>query len=83
MTPIWRVWQEVGARAAEAGVEVRESELIGLCPLAALLEVADYAGVPAADDETRIRAAAEWARIRDFEPTMALELRLATFAGER
>ncbi|HWH24558.1 MAG TPA: glutamate formimidoyltransferase [Candidatus Limnocylindria bacterium] len=83
VTPIWRVWQEVGARAAEAGVEVRESELIGLCPLAALLEVADYAGVPAADDETRIRAAAEWARIRDFEPTMALELRLATFAGER
>ena len=78
VTPMWRVWQEVGRLAGEAGVNLRESELIGLCPLAALTAVADHVGVPAgAADEERIGRAAEWLRIRDFEPTMALELRLA------
>jgi hypothetical protein len=32
-TPVWRVWDEVRAVAAEDGVGLRESELIG-CPLA-------------------------------------------------
>lgn len=78
VTPLWRVWEEVGRLAAEAGVGLRESELIGLAPIAALSAVADHIGIP--EDvaaEERIGRAAEWLRIRDFEPTMALELRLA------
>ena len=82
VTPMWVVWQTVGALAAAEGVDVRESELIGLCPLAALLEVADHAGVDEAlSDEERISAAARWLRIRDFEPSMALELRLGAVSG--
>lgn len=78
VTPIWRVWEAVRAEAAAAGVELRESELIGLCPLAALLDVADHAGVDAAlTEEQRLSRAAEWLRVRDFSPLMALELRLA------
>jgi glutamate formiminotransferase / 5-formyltetrahydrofolate cyclo-ligase len=78
VTPIWRVWEAVRDLAAEAGVELRESELIGLCPIAALTDVADHAGIDAAlPDVERITRAAHWLRIRDFQPTMALELRLA------
>ena len=50
----------------------------GLVPLAALVDVADHADV--ASDlpvEQRITDAAAWLKARDFEPTMALELRLA------
>lgn len=84
VTPIWRVWETVGALAAEAGVAVRESELIGLSPLAALLAVADHAGAPTtATEEERIDHAARWLRIRDFEPTMALELRMAARAASQ
>ncbi len=85
VTPLWVVWETVAELARADGVEPRESELIGLCPLAALLEVADHAEVdPAAGDTERITRAAEWLRIRDFEPTMALELRLAAAeASER
>lgn len=83
VTPLWLVWETVSAVAGEDGVAVRESELIGLCPLAALVEVADHAGVDSTlPDDERITRAAEWLRIRDFEPTMALELRLAA-AAER
>ncbi len=82
VTPLWRVWEEVGERAAAEGVEVRESELIGLAPLASLTDVADHIGVGEGDPvEERIGAAAAWLRIRDFEPTMALELRLASVEG--
>ncbi len=78
VTPIWRVWEAVGDAARAEGVELRESELIGLCPLAALVDVADHVGGPAeAADEERITEAAHWLRIRDFDPMMALELRLA------
>ena len=35
-TPIWRAWEAVRELAAEDGVELAESELIGLAPLAAL-----------------------------------------------
>jgi len=78
VTPIWKVWETVAEAARAEGVEARESELIGLCPLAALLEVADHAGVDAElDVEERISHAAAWLKVRDFEPTMALELRLA------
>ena len=77
VTPIWRVWEAVGEAAAAAGVTLRDSELIGLCPTAALTDVGDHAGVDGAlSEEQRITAAAEWLKIRDFTPTMALEFRL-------
>lgn len=82
VTPMWRVWETVNELARAEGVETRESELIGLCPLAALIEVADHAAVPATlPDEGRITLAAEWLKVRAFEPTMALELRLAAAAA--
>ena len=78
ITPLWQVWEAVAELAAEDGINVAESELIGLAPLAALLDVADHAGAPRdADDRTRLAAAAEAIRLRDFDPLMALELRLA------
>lgn len=78
VTPLWRVWEEVRDRAAAEGVELRESELIGLAPLRAFTDVADHIGLAAGGGaEERITDAAGWLRIRGFEPTMALELRLA------
>jgi len=78
VTPMWRVWETVTALAADEGVTARESELIGLVPLAALVDVADHAAIsPALAVEERITQAAAWLKARDFEPTMALELRLA------
>jgi glutamate formiminotransferase len=77
-TPLWSAWAAVAELAAEDGVEILESELIGLAPVAAFLDVADHAGIPAdADIDTRLRAAAAAIRLRDFSPRMALELRLA------
>jgi len=78
VTPLWLAWETVRGLAADEGVELRESELIGLAPMAALTEVADHVGVaPRVPTEERLTAAAEALAIRDFEPTMALELRLA------
>ena len=34
VTPLWRIWETVRAEAAEDGVELAESELIGLAPVA-------------------------------------------------
>jgi glutamate formiminotransferase len=77
-TPVWRVWETVRAEAAEDAVELAESELIGLAPLAALLDVADHAGAaPDAPIEERLAAAADFLKLRDFSPLQALELRLA------
>ena len=82
-TPIWRAWEMVAEEAAADGVAIRESELIGLAPLAALLDVADHAGVPAAaTDEARVLAAGAFLHLRDASPLQALELRLrAASAG--
>jgi glutamate formiminotransferase / 5-formyltetrahydrofolate cyclo-ligase len=81
-TSMWRVWDEVGALAREAGVGVRESELIGLAPLAAFDDVAAHAGVGgSAPVERRFTAAASYLRLRDARPEMALELRLASEMG--
>jgi glutamate formiminotransferase len=78
VTPLWRVWETVRAEAAEDGVELHESELIGLAPLAAFLDVADHVDAPLdAPVEERLAAAAAFLRLRDFDPMMALELRLA------
>lgn len=77
VTPLWLVWETVRDIAAEDGVELAESELIGLAPVAAFLDVADRAGAP--DDgpvESRLAAAAAFLRLRDFSPLQALELRL-------
>lgn len=77
VTPMWLVWDTVSDLAAEDGVELAESELIGLAPLASLLAVADRAGADPADPpETRLAGAADYLRLRDFSPLQALELRL-------
>jgi glutamate formiminotransferase / 5-formyltetrahydrofolate cyclo-ligase len=78
VTPMWRAWEEVREAAAEDGVQLAESELIGLAPLAALLDVAAHAG--AGEDAPipdRLAAAAAFLQLRDFSPLQALELRLA------
>jgi len=78
ITPLWRVWETVRAEAAEDGIELAESELIGLAPLAAFLDVADHAEAPSdAPVEARLAAAAAFLKLRDFSPMQALELRLA------
>jgi glutamate formiminotransferase len=80
-TPIWRAWEAVAEEAADDGVGLRESELIGLAPLAALLDVADHAGAPiTASDEERVLAAGAFLRLRDASPLQALELRLRVAA---
>jgi glutamate formiminotransferase / 5-formyltetrahydrofolate cyclo-ligase len=81
-TPLWVAWEAVRAEAAEDGVEIEESELIGLAPLAAFMAVADRAGTPSgAPPEERVLAAGRFLRLRDASPLMALELRLAQAAG--
>ena len=78
-TPLWRVWEEVVALASAEGVSVRDSELIGLLPTAALEDVAGHIGSGGVRaDEERLRTAASWLRIRDFTASMVLELRLAS-----
>ncbi len=78
VTPMWRVWETVRDEAAVEGVGLVESELIGLAPQAAFLDVADHAGAPGgAPIEERLAAAASFLRLRDFSPLQALELRLA------
>ena len=77
VTPMWLVWETVRDVAAEDGIEAAESELIGLAPLAALLDVADHAGAPGdAPVEARLAAAARFLKLRNFSPLQALELRL-------
>ena len=77
VTPMWKVWEMVYEEAAAEGVELRESELIGLAPVAALLDVADHAGAPADSPvETRLAVAARFLKLRAFSPLQALELRL-------
>ena len=76
-TPLWLVWETVREIAAEDGVDLAESELIGLAPLAAFLAVADRADAPPSDPiERRLAVAAAFLRLRDFSPMQALELRL-------
>jgi glutamate formiminotransferase len=74
---MWLVWDTVRDVAADDGIQLAESELIGLAPLAAFLDVADHAGAPAdAPVEKRLAAAARYLKLRDFSPLQALELRL-------
>lgn len=76
-TPIWLVWESVRAEAAVDGVHLAESELIGLAPLAALLDVAAHAGVSESLSQAeRLAGAAGFLKLRNFSPLQALELRL-------
>jgi glutamate formiminotransferase len=78
VTPIWLAWETIAEIAAADGVELYESELIGLAPLAALAAVADRADAPDDDPiEDRLAVGASYIRLRDFSPLQALELRLA------
>ncbi len=84
VTPMRQVWEAVAELAREDGVDVAESELIGLAPLASLLDVADHAGVDASlPVEQRLAGAAAFLRLRDFSPFQALELRLAAAEAGR
>lgn len=84
VTPLWRVWEEVGRLARQMGVVVVGSELIGLAPLRAFLDVADHLGVHGARTPVeRINEAAAWLCVTGFRPDMALELRLAHLHGDR
>jgi glutamate formiminotransferase len=75
-------WEMVREEAAQDGVELAESELIGLAPLAAFEAVADHAGAPrGAPPEERVLAGGRFLKLRDASPLMALELRLARAAG--
>ena len=57
---------------------IRESELIGLAPQAAFDGVAAHAGARAsADPASEFAAAAAYLQLRDAEPLMVLEQRLA------
>jgi glutamate formiminotransferase len=77
-TPLWLVWERVGELARREHVDRLDSELIGLAPARALTDVADHIGFASGRPvEERVTEAATWLRIRRFEPTMALELRLA------
>ncbi len=81
-TPLWAAWEAVRAEAAEDGIELAESELIGLAPLAAFQAVADRAGAPRdLPAEERVQTAGRFLKLRDASPLMALELRLARAAG--
>lgn len=78
VTPLWLVWETVGELARREGVSMLDSELIGLAPARALTDVADHVGVASGRSlQDRVIEGATWLRIRRFEPTMALELRLA------
>jgi glutamate formiminotransferase len=81
-TPLWLVWEAVRAEAAEDGVHLAESELIGLAPIDALLDVANHAGVPERMSQLeRLAGAAGFLKLRDFSPMQALELRLEEARG--
>ena len=81
-TPLWRVWERAGELARSEGIDLVDSELIGLAPIAAFTDVADHIGVPSTRELTeRVSEAAAWLRIRGFAPDMVLEIRLADVRG--
>ena len=82
LTPLWLVWERVGELARGEGVSMLDSELIGLAPARALTDVADHIGVATGRPLVeRVTEAASWLRIRRFEPSMALEIRLGDGPG--
>jgi glutamate formiminotransferase / 5-formyltetrahydrofolate cyclo-ligase len=76
VTPLWVVWDAVRDLAAEDGVELAESELIGLAPQASFEAIADHAGADGGSVDDRLAAAAAYIRLRDYSPMQILERRL-------
>ena len=76
VTPMWRVFERVADLASREGTAIEDSELIGLLPRAALLAVADHLGARGSDEDSRLAAAAEWLKLRDFSAERVLERRL-------
>ena len=76
VTPLWVVWDAIRDLAAEDGVELAESELIGLAPQASFEAIADHAGAGDGSVEDRLAAAADYIRLRDYSPMQILERRL-------
>jgi len=82
VTPLWRAWEEVRRLAALEGIDLRDSELIGLIPAAALDEVAGHIGTAwTRSDAGRWTEAASWLKLRDYDPDVVLESRLARLAA--
>jgi glutamate formiminotransferase len=81
-TSLWQLFERVRDLAAAAGVTIRDSELIGLAPVAAFLATAHHIGFAGTErPEARVLAAARWLAIRGAASDMALELRLAARRG--
>jgi len=76
VTPLWLVWDAVRELAAEDGVHLAESELIGLAPQASFEAIADHAGATGSSLDARLAAAADYIRLRDYSPMQILERRL-------
>lgn len=77
ITPLWRAWEVAEHLAAEERVSLLDSELVGLVPAASLVAVADHIGSGSFHTaEQRLHEAASWLRIRRFDPSMVLEVRL-------
>ena len=81
VTPLWLVWEAVRDLAAEDGVGLAESELIGLAPQASFEAIADHIGAADGTVEERLAAAAGYLRLRDYSPMQILERRLAAVSG--
>jgi glutamate formiminotransferase len=81
VTPLWVVWDTVRELAAEDGVELAESELIGLAPQASFEAIAEHAGAAGASIDERLAAAARYIRLRDYTPLQILERRLEAARG--
>ena len=82
VTPLWLVWDAVRELAAEDGVHLAESELIGLAPQASFEAIADHAGVSDASVDARLAAAADYIHLRDYSPMQILERRLDAARSE-
>jgi len=81
-TPLWQVWETAERLAADEGVSLLDSELVGLVPAAALVAVADHIGSGSSHTaEQRLHEAAAWLRIPRFESGMVLEVRLDEVRG--
>jgi glutamate formiminotransferase / 5-formyltetrahydrofolate cyclo-ligase len=81
VTPLWVVWDAVRDLAADDGVDLAESELIGLAPQASFEAIADHTGVTDGSLDDRLAAAADYIRLRDYSPMQILERRLDAARG--
>jgi glutamate formiminotransferase len=81
-TPLWRVLEAVSDLATAAGTTIVDSELVGLAPSRAFLDVADHADLAVGGSEReRVLAAARWLRIRGAASDLAFEIRYSEAAS--